>query len=132
MTAAPLDADSRAACRSLVVALPAAVRGLPERPVSAGPEQNAAYGEPPVTVACGGPQPSYGLTDSLAVLSGVCWHTTVGPTGTVWATLDRAVPVRITVPAGYDPPGQWVITFSGPVAATLAPSTDPPSGCRQP
>ena len=33
--------------------LPATVRNLPARKVSAGPEQNAAYGEPPLTVACG-------------------------------------------------------------------------------
>jgi len=130
MAAPPLDADARAACRDLVTELPAAVRGLPRRPVTAGPEQNAAYGEPPVTLACGGPPPSYGPTDDFWLLSAVCWHTTTGPAGTVWAALDRAVPVRVTVPAAYDPPGQWVIAFSPPVTAALTPSDAAPSGCR--
>jgi hypothetical protein len=130
MAAPPLDADARAACRDLVTELPAAVRGLPRRPVTAGPEQNAAYGEPPVTLACGGPPPSYGPTDDFWLLSAVCWHTTAGPAGTVWAALDRTVPVRVTVPAAYDPPGQWVIAFSTPVTAALAPSDAAPSGCR--
>jgi hypothetical protein len=132
VAAPPLDGLARAACRALISELPAAVRGLPRRAVTAGPEQNAAYGEPPVTLACGGPAPSYGLTDDVSVLSGVCWHATAGPAGSVWTTLDRAVPVRVTVPAAYDPPGQWVIAFSGPVAATLAPSGTAPSGCHSP
>ena len=38
-------------CRSC----PATLRDLAARPVTAGPEQNAAYGDPPLTVACGVP-----------------------------------------------------------------------------
>jgi GNAT superfamily N-acetyltransferase len=34
--------------------LPATVRDLTQRPVTAGAEQNAAYGDPALTVACGG------------------------------------------------------------------------------
>src|SRR4051794_33210196 len=45
-------------CLAVTSQLPTAVRNLPARKVSTGPEQTAAYGEPPITVACGVPQPT--------------------------------------------------------------------------
>ena len=37
--------------------------------------------------------------------------------------------VRVTVPGSYAAPGQWVIEFSGPVAAALPRTGTVPVGC---
>src|SRR5689334_15875675 len=58
MAAPALPAAAGAVCRTVVSQLPATIRNLPRRPVSAGPEQNAAYGEPAITLACGIPTPA--------------------------------------------------------------------------
>ena len=54
----PVPALSPAAatmCLAFIAQLPAKVRDLPQRPVSAGGnQQNSAYGDPPITVACVG------------------------------------------------------------------------------
>ncbi len=44
--------DAAGVCRRSTAQLPATVVGRHRRPVS-GAEQNAAYGDPPITVACG-------------------------------------------------------------------------------
>ncbi len=41
----------------------------PRRPVTAGPEQNAAYGEPPITLACGVPAPAMSPTEPWTTVS---------------------------------------------------------------
>src|SRR4051794_35459059 len=52
--AAPtLDPQRLAACRTLSSHLPAALRDRARRPVTAGAEQNAAYGDPAIVVSCG-------------------------------------------------------------------------------
>ena len=57
MAAPALSARTAQVCLAVTSQLPNTLRDLPARKVSAGPEQNAAYGEPPITVACGVPQP---------------------------------------------------------------------------
>src|SRR5690348_5443567 len=53
MAAPKLSGHTAQVCLAVTSQLPTTLRGLPARKVSAGPEQNAAYGQPPVTVACG-------------------------------------------------------------------------------
>jgi hypothetical protein len=128
--AGPLSARAVAVCRAVLAKLPSGVRDAPRRPVTDGAEQNAAYGEPPLTVACGAPPASLAPEAEVSLLSGVCWHALrVAADTTVWTTLDREVPVRITVPAAYESPGQWVILFSTPLAAADPPLASPPRGC---
>jgi hypothetical protein len=130
MSARPLDPPQAAACRELLAHLPGALRDRPRRPVTAGPEQNAAYGDPPITLACGVPPITVPPTADVYALSGVCWYSQPGDGGTAWTTVDRATPVRVTVPSAYGAPGQWVIEFSGPVAATLPRAATVPAGCQ--
>ncbi|HYN95088.1 MAG TPA: DUF3515 family protein [Pilimelia sp.] len=130
VSAPPLDERAAAGCRALVSKLPAALRDRARRPVTAGAERSAAYGDPPITVACGVPAATYPPTDQLLVLDGVCWHTATTPAESVWTTVDRRLPVRVTVPAQYPGPAQWTIEFSGPVLSTLPSLADPPGGCR--
>src|SRR5215471_12583261 len=56
--AGPLSERAAAVCRAVLAELPSGVRDAPRRPVTKGAEQNAAYGEPPLTVACGAPPAS--------------------------------------------------------------------------
>jgi hypothetical protein len=44
--------------------------------------------------------------------------------------VDREVPVRVTVPKVYDPPGQWTTAFSDTVTATVRSLEQIPTGCR--
>ncbi len=134
-SAVPMAAPSLAVrpatvCRALLSQLPSALRDRPRRPVTAGFEQNAAYGDPAITLACGaGPAPSVDPTADVYPLSGVCWYAVPGPSSTTWSTLDREVTVSVTVPNGYSGQGQWVIEFSGPIVASVPSVTKVPSGC---
>lgn len=132
MPAPDLTTQTATVCRALVAALPSALRDRGQRPVTSGPEQNAAYGDPPITLACGaGTRPSIDPTGDVYVLGGVCWYETPGAgSATVWSAIDRTTPVTVTVPAGYDQPGQWVIEFSGPVGSSVPPRPDVPFGCH--
>ncbi len=126
-TLAPRDMT---VCRALLAKLPDTVRGERQRPVTAGPEQNAAYGEPPLLIRCGVPAVTLPATSTETIypLSRVCW--VPDRTGRVWTTLDRQVPVSVTVPDALPEPGQWVAAFSRYVATTPQ-GGSPPSGCRR-
>lgn len=159
LTAPALTGQPAAACQTLVTSLPARLRDLSRRPVSAGPQQNAAYGDPPITLACGVAAPTVAATDPILELNGVCWlppanqrdqaaqnsaapatpgqngaaPATAGQNGeagdTGWTTVGRQVPVRVLVPAGYQQASQWVNEFSAAVAAAVPPTATAPSGC---
>jgi hypothetical protein len=117
-------------CAALLSRLPAALRDRPRRPVTAGPKQNVAYGDPAITLACGAPPVIRDPRTVEWTLSGVCWYADEVPGATAWTTLDREVPVQVRVPNAYSPPGQWVIEFSAAIDAAVPPVPDPPSGCK--
>jgi hypothetical protein len=129
MPAPPLDQRPAAACRELLSRLPAALRDRPRRPVTAGAGQNAAYGDPAIAMSCGGPALTLPVGAFVYPLSGVCWYSQPGDGATVWTTVDRDTPVRVTVPSSYESPGQWVIEFSAPVSAVLPRGQTVPDGC---
>src|SRR2546422_11360094 len=74
VAASPLAGRPADLCRALVARLPDTLAGLPRRPVRTGPEQNGAYGDPPVTIACGTAGPSVPPDGQLFVLNTVCWY----------------------------------------------------------
>ena len=144
MEAPALDERTAQVCLAVTSQLPAAIRDLPGRPVSQGPEQNAAYGEPPITVSCGVPQPvmctvpadptpgCVALDTELLIMNNVCWYAAPGTGAATVTTMDREVAVRVTVPASYENPAQWANEFSDTVVKTVkskAPGTMP-SGCE--
>jgi Protein of unknown function (DUF3515) len=129
MAAPPLDARAAVVCRAVLSRLPDRIRDLARRAVTAGPEQNAAYGDPPVTLACGGAAPAVAPTDFLLRMDSVCWHGATTGDGTVWSTVDREVPVRVTIPAAYEQPAQWANEFSTTVLAAVPSASAAPSGC---
>lgn len=126
-------------CRALLSQLPDRLRDRMARPVTgtgtapdgnSGAEQNAAYGDPPITLACG-VQPVVPSPDAtLAVLSGVCWYQQQDPSVVVLTTVDREVPIAVTVPRAYTEPWQWIIEFSTPIIETVRSATTAvPSTC---
>ena len=128
MAAPPLTEQAATICRAVLSQVPASLRDRHRRPVTAGAEQNAAYGDPPITLACGSAPASYPPDADVFNLSGVCWYPAHAASATVWTTVDRTVPVAVTVPNSYDGQPQWVIEFSPAVGAD--PSRPPaPSGC---
>lgn len=129
--AAPALAERPATvCRALLSQLPPAIRELPQRPVTAGPEQNAAYGDPALTVACGGAAPTVADTDKLWLVNRVCWYGSEAAGSTVLSTVDRETTVTVRVPDDYDQPLQWVSPISETIIATVPSVADAPTGCR--
>jgi hypothetical protein len=141
--AAPrLPAHDAQACLALTSQLPDRVRNLPARKVSAGPEQNGAYGDPPITVQCGVAQPPMcqtitpgqtgcvPLDADLLVMNGVCWYGYDGPATKLFTTMDREVAVQVGVPASYDQPAQWANEFSDAVVKSIkSKASAVPTGC---
>ncbi|MGR6317782.1 DUF3515 family protein [Micromonospora soli] len=116
-------------CRALVSQLPPTVRDLTQRPVTAGAEQNAAYGDPALTVACGGTPPVVQPTDEVWSVNKVCWHAVQEADATVLTTVDRETPVRVRVPTEYAQPLQWVSPISDAVVAAVPSAKTAPAGC---
>jgi hypothetical protein len=119
MDAPALSTDAAVACRALLSHLPDSLGDRPRRPVTAGPEQNAAYGDPPITLACGLGTPSVPPTDEVTVLDGVCWYAAPDKSGTTWYTLDRVVPITVRIPAAYQHSAERAIDFSAPIAGSV-------------
>ncbi|WP_319458959.1 DUF3515 family protein [Micromonospora sp. RTP1Z1] len=116
-------------CRALVSQLPPRVRDLAQRPVTAGPEQNVAYGDPALTVACGGTPPIVQPTDEVWSVNKVCWHAVQEADATVLTTVDRETPVRVRVPRQYEQPLQWVSPISDTIVAAVPSAKSAPQGC---
>ncbi|MEV8505501.1 DUF3515 family protein [Actinoplanes sp. NPDC051475] len=142
MAAPKLAAQPAQVCLAVTSQLPVKVRDLEARKVSAGPEQNAAYGEPPITVACGVAQPRtcksldetgsgcVPMDSELLNMNRVCWYAAQQPAATVFTTMDREVPVQVTVPKQYEQAAQWANEFSDVVVKTdKSLSKGVPSGC---
>jgi hypothetical protein len=144
MAAPKLTARTAQVCLAVTSQLPTKVRDLPARKVSAGPEQNAAYGEPAITVACGVPQPTMcervdgghagcvPLDATMLAMNGVCWYAADGPATDLFTTMDREVAVQVAVPSSYEQAGQWANEFSDAVVKTVkSKSAGVPTGCTQ-
>ncbi|GAB3955574.1 hypothetical protein GCM10027614_65350 [Micromonospora vulcania] len=130
MAAPALAARPATVCRALLSQLPSTVRDLAQRPVTAGPEQNAAYGDPALTVACGGTEPTLPATDEVWRVNGVCWHPVEQDGATTLTTVDRETLVTVRIPGSYEQPLQWVAPVSNAIVAAVPSGGDIPAGCR--
>jgi hypothetical protein len=118
MAAPPLSERAATVCRALFSKLPDRFGDLPRRPVTAGPEQNAAYGEPPITVACGVAGPTPPDNAQYFQIQGPCWYQDDTAAGARrWTLLGREVPVLITAPAGFL--GQDLVDLAKPIVETI-------------
>jgi hypothetical protein len=122
MSATPLADRPATVCRAVFARLPDQLGGLVRRPVTAGAEQNAAYGDPPVLVACGAPGLSAPAGAQFLRLNDLCWYAETGPDATQWSLLGREVPMRVTVPNRYE--GQLLVGLADAVQPAV-PKTGP-------
>ncbi|SDB84422.1 Protein of unknown function [Raineyella antarctica] len=121
-----VDAPTRDLCTSLVAATPESVLGSPRRETTG--TLGAAWGDPPITLECGIPQPP-GLTATSQCLEvdGVGWWPQDGVTGQVFTTIGRRTHVRIGVPNSYGNTGDVLAQLS-PVVAEHIPQVRPCAG----
>ncbi|MFI5907177.1 DUF3515 family protein [Dactylosporangium sp. NPDC051541] len=119
-----LEPTPAAVCRALVARLPQELGGLHRRQVTAGGEQNAAFGDPPIVLSCGGAAPAVPADAQLLGLSDVCWYPEEQSGRTVWHTIDRQIPLSVVVPKAAD--GSWLVNLSPSIVATIpaAPTGD--------
>jgi hypothetical protein len=133
MAAPALTEDVAAACRTVVAHLPDTIRDHKRRPVTAGSEQNAAYGDPAITFSCGISAPSLAPTTMVYSAGGVCWAAVPASSGTItgteWTTVDRTITQRVFVPGPSDGSGQTVVPFAEPIADAVTRLATAPSGC---
>lgn len=114
------DAQAQA-CAELVAALPDEIDpGVRRRPVEGDADRAAAWGDPPVVLTCGVPEPD--RPDEPAGVNGVLWSVRdIGP-GFRWTTEDLAVPVAVEIPDAYDNGAELVNPLAEPLLRTLGPS----------
>jgi hypothetical protein len=116
--APPLASRPASVCLALLARLPDRLGALPRRPVTTGAEQNAAYGDPAVTVACGTTGPALPPDPQLFAINGICWYAEDGKDVRVWALQGREVPVVVRVPTVYT--AQDLVDLAKPIKDTVA------------
>lgn len=117
-------AEARGQCTALMADLPETVRDEDRREVRPG-ELTAAWGDPPITLRCGVPQPP-GLTRSSECweVNGVGWFAEEAEGGMLFTTIGRGTFVEVGVPAGYTPHADALVNVAAPIEAHI-PSEQP-------
>nr|WP_277605687.1 DUF3515 family protein [Glycomyces sp. L485] len=127
-----LSGDDAVVCLALTATAPESAAGLPARPVEGGEHASEfvlAYGDPAVVVTCGVESVEVAPTAPIYLMNGVCWYTEEDGDGTEWVTVDRRVPVGVTVPAEHEQPAD-VLNGLSPTIADKVPATgEAPANC---
>ena len=117
-----VSAAVRQSCAALAAALPVEVDpGVRRRPVTGDDSLTAAWGDPPVTLECGVPDPD--RPDEPVTVNGVGWSVRDVGAGYLWTTRDLAVNVAVEIPDGYENGAEIVNPLCAPILAALEPST---------
>jgi uncharacterized protein DUF3515 len=115
------------ACPVLMGQLPLELAGETSRLVDSDTPYAYAWGDPAVVLVCGvDPPAGYVVGTSTIVISGVEWFVDDSdPDVVVWTTVDRNVPVQVSVPTSTDSAS---VTALCPVIATALPYVTPTPG----
>ncbi|WP_246080381.1 DUF3515 domain-containing protein [Modestobacter altitudinis] len=123
------DATSAAelACPVLMGQLPLELAGETSRLVDSDTPYAYAWGDPAIVLVCGvAPPAGYVVGTSTIVISGVEWFVDdTDPDVVVWTTVDRNVPVQVSVPTSTD---SATVTALCPIIATALPYVTPAPG----
>lgn len=120
--------QSAQACQRLHAALPHALDGHQQRPTSPDSPFTAAYGDPAITVRCGGGlppiltpgSPTFDPMTQQDVVNDVGWVIETVPHGHRFTTYQRTANVEVTVPDHYDPNAvNPLVDLAAPVSATV-------------
>ena len=118
-----VDAATRASCTALAAALPVEVDpGVERRPVSGDEQLTAAWGDPPITLECGVPEPDR-LAEPVTV-NGVSWSVQDIGAGFRWTTRDLTLNVAVGIPDAYANGAEIVNPLAEPILAALAPAPE--------
>ena len=119
------SADDRAACRSLLDAVPDRVADQESRPVEPDDSWGAAWGDPAIVLTCGGPPPEdFERTSTCTVVNDVDWFIPEdqledpSPDEVTMTTVHRTPVVTVVMPGEYWPPATTLADLSGAVTAT--------------
>jgi hypothetical protein len=115
---ASADAASVDACRRLTQALPEEVDpGVGRREVASDPARTAAWGDPPVTLECGVPDPE--RPEEPVIVNGVPWSVRdIGP-GFRWTSREQRVNVAVEIPDAYPSGAEIVNPISTAIVEVL-------------
>ena len=115
------------ACPVLMAQLPLELAGETSRLVDSDTPYAYAWGDPAVVLVCGvDPPAGYVVGASTFVISGVEWFVDDSdPDVVVWTTVDRNVPVQVSVPTSTDSAS---VTALCPIISTALPYVTPTPG----
>jgi hypothetical protein len=113
-----VDGVTAEACRQLLASLPDEVDpGVRRRPVTGDSGLTAAWGDPPVTLQCGVPEPD--RPEEPLVINGVAWSVRDIGAGLRFSARGRTTSVAVDVPDAYGNSIEIVNPLSAPVAAAV-------------
>jgi len=130
VTVPELSEDAAVVCLALTATAPDAAGGLHARPVEGGAgaaEAVMAYGDPATVATCGVEPVAVEDTALVYKLNGVCWYS--DEAGVEWTTLDRQVPVGVSVPESAEQPVDVLNDLSTVIAAKVPAAAEAPTGC---
>jgi hypothetical protein len=115
------------ACPVLMGQLPLELAGETSRLVDSDTPYAYAWGDPAIVLVCGvDPPAGYVVGTSTIVISGVEWFVDDSdPDVVVWTTVDRNVPVQVSVPTSTDSAS---VTALCPIISTALPYATPTPG----
>lgn len=97
-----VDPHTRQVCTEIIASLPRTVLDKPRRETTG--TLSAAWGSPPITLACGIPRPAAMTTDTRCFeVNGVGWYAEEAQHGWLFTTIGREVHVQLGVPVDYAP-----------------------------
>lgn len=130
-----LSEEAAVVCLALTATAPETAGGLQARPVEGGTvadgpvaaEAVLAYGDPATVATCGVAAEAVEDTALVYKLNGVCWYS--DEAGLEWTTLDRQVPVGVSVPEANEQPVDVLNDLSTVIAAKVPAAAEAPTGC---
>jgi hypothetical protein len=130
-----LSDEDAVICLALTATAPNTAGGLDARPVQGGASEDGiaaaeavmAYGDPATVATCGAEPVAVEATASVFKLNGVCWFS--DEAGLDWITLDRQVPVSVTVPEENEQPVDVLNDLSKVIGEKVPAAEDAPTGC---
>ena len=113
--------DVAAACAAFTAALPTELSTVGERrEVTPESDLTAAYGDPPVGVRCGVPEPTaLQPTSTLVTVDGIDWLPEELTDGWRLTSIGRIANVEVTVPTEQGPAPSVAADLAPTIAATL-------------
>lgn len=133
------SASAQNQCAKLTAAVPQTVDNVKRRGTAPDSPLTAAWGDPPITLRCGVPEPdmlrpgtkTYNPTADEAYINGVAWLIEKTGDGYRFTAAQRAVYVEVDVPSAYSPETNPLTDLSAAVVKAI-PRDDGTSGVDVP